>query len=155
MCQIGGATLTVCLAHRLSGLGHTSAPGLSCARQRGCAQVLISWLTNASYWELPHGDLPADPNFGNSRSVGADEQLQMRWGEEGLAEGWKGHILTACGLLHDYVWVGVCACQNLLILNLELDENVELVKPELRGRNKEPEVKLLDLMYVAANASLC
>lgn len=68
-----------------------------------------------------------------------DEQLQTHWGEEALAEGWKGHILTACGLLHAYAWVGVRACQNLLILILELDENFEIVKLELRGRDKKPQ----------------
>ena len=69
--------------------------------------------------------------------MGADGQLQTHWGEEALAEGWKGHILTACGLLHDYAWVGVCACQNLLTLILELDEKFEIVKLQLRGRDKK------------------
>lgn len=71
--------------------------------------------------------------------MGADEQLQAHWGEEALAEGWKGPILTACGLLRDYAWVGVCACQNLTMLILEVDENLEIVKLELRGRDKKPQ----------------
>lgn len=71
--------------------------------------------------------------------MGADEQLQMQWDEEALAGGWKGQTHTACGLLHDYAWVGVSACQNLLILILELDENFEIVKLQLRGRDKKPQ----------------
>lgn len=120
-------------------LGHTPPSRFSCASWRACAQVLLTWLTNASQWELPPGDLPADPKVGNTHHVGADEQLQMHWGEEALAEGWEGHVLIACGLLHDYVWVGVCACQNLLILILELDEHFETVNLELRGRDKKPQ----------------
>lgn len=76
------------------------------------AQLLITWLTNASQWELPHGDLPADPRVGNTHHVGADEQMQMHGGADAFAEGWKGHILTACGPLRDCAWVGLCAWQT-------------------------------------------
>ena len=74
-----------------------------------------------------NGDLPADSRVGNTQHMGAEEQLQMHWGKEALGEVWKGHILTACGLLHGYAWVGVCDCQNLMILTLELDESFEIV----------------------------
>lgn len=81
--------------------------------------------------------MPADPRVGKTHHVDADEQLQTHQGEEALAGGWKGHRLTACGLWHDYAWVGVCARQNLMILILEEDERFEIVKPELRGRDKK------------------
>lgn len=97
--------MTLCLAHYMG--WDVSASSFSCANCKGCAQLLITWLTNASQWELPHGDLPADPRAGNTHHVGADEQMQMHEGEEAFAEGWEGCLLTACGPLHDCAWVGV------------------------------------------------
>lgn len=110
-------SITLCIAHSVGwDVSASTASSLSCASWRGCAQLLITWLTNASQWELLHRDLPADPRVGNTHHVGADEQMQMQGGEEAFAEGWKGHILTACGPLHDCAWV--CACQTSWFLSL-------------------------------------
>lgn len=41
-----------------------------------------------------------------------------------------------CMIMH--AWVSVYACQNLLIIILELEENFEIDKLALRGRGKKP-----------------
>lgn len=88
------------------------------------------WLTQAPEWEVAHGDLPAI-----CPAPGCDEQLQVCWGEEDLGESWKGHVLSAWCWLH--AW-GVYACQNLLIIILELEENFVIDKLALKGRSKKP-----------------
>lgn len=142
-------SITLCIAHSVGwDMSASTASNLSCASWRGCAQLLITWLTNASQWELPHRDLPADPRVGNTHHVGADEQMQMHGGEEVFAEGWKGHILQPvvhCMTVHgsvlvkppdSYPWIG-------------FGDSQIWVK---RKKQETSEVKLLDPMYTAADA---
>lgn len=111
------------------------------------------WLMQAV--GAPRGDLPADPWAGNTHPAGADEQLQMCWGEEALAEGWKGHVHS----LWSAAWLGMGGC---LCLSKPPDDypwtgwkcwdNQACIK---RKRQETLEVKLLDLRYVGTNTSPC
>lgn len=94
-----------------------------------------AWMTQAPEWEVAHGDLPADPPstwvlMSSCRCAGVRKTLvkaeRVMYSQLGVD----------CMTMH--VWVSVYACQNLLIIILELEENFEIDKLAWRGRGKKP-----------------
>lgn len=92
----------------LSGLGHVYLQLQLCPLKRLCpaAHLLAAESSHREICQLIQGLVTPTMWVLMSRCK------MHGGGADAFAEGWKGHILTASGPLHDCAWVSVCACQT-------------------------------------------